>query len=81
MEDGTQEIGEGGAVFGVVAEEVRGAARPGDLFRGGIGDEPAVFAEDGNYVGSGVGICLDGMIGYVVFESHWMSLARSGWMA
>ena len=63
VEDGTKEIGEGGAVFGVVAEELGGAARPGDLFRGGIGDEPAIFAEDGDYVGSGVGIFSDGMFG------------------
>src|ERR1700757_368462 len=76
VEDGTKEIGEGGAVFGVVAEKLGGAVGPGDLFRGGIGDEPAVFAEDGNYVGGGAGIWLGGMPGYVVFGGHGESLAH-----
>src|SRR5258708_3104367 len=70
VEDGTKEIGEGGAVFGVVAEELGGALGPGDLFGGEIGGQPAVFAEDGDYVGSGVRIFLDGMFGYVVLGGH-----------
>jgi hypothetical protein len=37
MEDGTQEIGEGGAVFGVVAEKFGGAVGPGEMLRSGSG--------------------------------------------
>src|SRR5258705_7619795 len=76
VKDGTKEIGEAGAVFGVVAEELRGAARPGDLFRSGIGDEPVVFLENGDHVCGGVGIYMGGMIGCVVFGGHGESLAH-----
>jgi len=37
VEDGTQEVGEGGAVFGVVSEEMAGAFGPGEVLGGGSG--------------------------------------------
>ena len=37
MKDGTQEIGEGGAVFGVVAEELGRALGPGEVLGSGSG--------------------------------------------
>src|SRR5258708_20502134 len=77
VEDGTKKIGEDVAVFGVVAEELRGAARPGDLFGGGIGDEPAVFLEKSDDVGCGIGIWVGGMIGAVVIQGHGESLTQA----
>src|SRR5579859_1061930 len=38
VEDGTKEIGEGRAVFGIVAEELGGALGPGKKLGGGSGD-------------------------------------------
>jgi len=63
VEDGTKEIGEGGAVFGVVAEEC--AARPDQaiLFGGGIGDEQRFSRRMAIMSAAGVGIFLDGMVG------------------
>jgi len=37
VEDGTKEIGEGGAVLGVVAEELGGTLGPGEVLGSGSG--------------------------------------------
>jgi len=76
FEDEAEKMGEAGGIFGEVAEELRGAIGPGDLFGSGIGGEPVIFAEDLEDVGGGVRIDVDGMFGEVVVGGHGESLAQ-----
>jgi hypothetical protein len=74
VEDGPEEIGEGGAVFGIAAKEFSGAVGPGELFGCGIGAQPVVFAEKSDDVGYGIPIWVRRMLGAVVVEGHGESL-------
>ena len=74
FEDEAEDLGEGAAISGVVAEERGGANGPGDLFRGWFLGEPVFSFEDGKDIRGGEGIRSwfeFGRFGRV----HWKSLA------